>query len=151
MWFLFFPLWYIVFTFRDESQAITLTGIENFFLQGKLPQLNRARPGRRKGRNLPHQADAKLVLHTWKSLYFSLDVFSLSEECDDDDAENEDTAEQFSHCDLGLLRDYFNVCCVKLSILYWRRVSEFRAKKLSWEIRRGSIVSEMNFHGGHIA
>ncbi|RCN37118.1 origin recognition complex subunit 2 [Ancylostoma caninum] len=77
--------------FRDESQAVTLSGIENFFMQGKAPQLNRGRGGRRKGKNLPHQADA-----------------NLCEEYDDDDAENEDTAEQFSHCDLGLLRDYFN-------------------------------------------
>ncbi|KIH64971.1 hypothetical protein ANCDUO_04710 [Ancylostoma duodenale] len=61
-------------------------------MQGKAPQLNRARGGRRKGKNLPHQADA-----------------NLCEEYDDDDAENEDAAEQFSHCDLGLLRDYFNV------------------------------------------
>ncbi|KHJ92561.1 origin recognition complex subunit 2 [Oesophagostomum dentatum] len=84
--------------FSDESQAITLSGIENFFLQGKAAQLNRARGGRRKGRSLPHQADANLV----------------EEDEEDDEDGSVDSSEKFAHCDLGGLRDYFNSDEVRL-------------------------------------
>ncbi|ETN81446.1 hypothetical protein NECAME_02126, partial [Necator americanus] len=76
--------------FQDELPRVTLLGIENFFMQGKTAQLNRAR-GHRRVRTLPYQADENVC------------------EEDDNDVEDEKTSENSSRCDLGLLRDYFSV------------------------------------------
>lgn len=45
--------------FRDESTTVTLSGVENYFLQGKAPQLNKGRVKRVKGKAIPHQADSQ--------------------------------------------------------------------------------------------
>ncbi|KAK6736058.1 hypothetical protein RB195_018999 [Necator americanus] len=75
--------------FQDELPRVTLLGIENFFMQGKTAQLNRAR-GHRRVRTLPYQTDENVC------------------EEDDNDVEDETTSENSSRCDLGLLRDYFS-------------------------------------------
>ncbi|KAK5986016.1 Origin recognition complex subunit 2, partial [Trichostrongylus colubriformis] len=76
---------------RDETATITLSGIENYFLQGKVAQMNRGRAKRTKAKPIAHMADT-----------------NLCEEADESDEEENVTGTGFSHCDLGLLRDYLN-------------------------------------------
>ncbi|KAK6014228.1 clathrin adaptor complex small chain [Ostertagia ostertagi] len=76
--------------FQDETAAITLSGVENYFLQGKIAQLNRTRVKRTKSKPIAHLADANLC----------------EEANESDEEENDAETARFSHCDLGLLRDY---------------------------------------------
>lgn len=94
-----------VLPFREESvvshfdpagtdlneKAIVTSGIANYFMQGRTPQINRAKRGCSKGKLLPHQADANLC----------------EENSDEEDLENEAQG-NFNYCDLEELRDYLN-------------------------------------------
>lgn len=97
--------------FKDESTTVTLSGVENYFLQGKAPQLNKGRVKRVKGKAIPHQADSHLC-----------------EEESDDDEKTKDTDKKFIKCDLGLLRDYLSRedARAKSTELFKRITKDFR-------------------------
>ncbi|XGW10829.1 hypothetical protein V3C99_012378 [Haemonchus contortus] len=77
--------------FMDETAAITLSGVENYFLQGKIAQMNRGRTKRTKAKPIAHLADT-----------------NLCEEAGDSGNEEIEDETRFRHCDLGLLRDYLS-------------------------------------------
>ncbi|KAK6057761.1 origin recognition complex subunit 2 [Cooperia oncophora] len=79
----------ITIQISDETATITLSGVENYFLQGKAAQMNRSRGKRTKTKPIAHLADT-----------------NLCEEAEESDEEEKDSDTKFSHCDLGLLRDY---------------------------------------------